>query len=447
MEVAAVADVAEIPTMQERASADANSDGMVDDAERSAYAVRTCAELARDFEVSAGGKRLHWTVTGPAFTYTPGAGGLPTSRLTCTLTAPARLGTAAGVTVTNRWRADRVGWRELTAVGDGVRLIDSPLPSSSVSDRLRSYPADLLSSALDVRTAALRVEPAGPGAHAGGGSAGSARAATGGDPLTRWLGAADRRLQSLVAGRHLTPVVGILAIGVAVLLGAGHAALPGHGKTVLAAYLAGRQGRVRDAFVVGATVTLTHTGAVLVIGLLLSTSSALAGDRLLGYLSLASGVLVTAVGVGMLVTALRRRGDSHSHSHSHDHHDHSHNHSPDHSDRGRKLGLAGIGLAGGLVPSPSALVVLLGAVGLGRVGFGVLIVLGYGLGMAAALTGAGLLLLFVQRRMTSTAGWPRLVRRLSPLAARVPVAASTLTAVLVVLVGMGLAVHAAAGVL
>ncbi|MGC9670773.1 hypothetical protein ACNTMW_30025 [Planosporangium sp. 12N6] len=490
VEVTAIVDIAEIPTMQERAGVDTDHDGTVGDAERSAYAAATCAELAREFEVRAGRERLAWTVRAPALEYAPGSGGLPTSRLTCGLSAPARLASATTVTVTNRWRADRVGWREMTAVGDGVRLIDSPLPATSVSDQLRSYPTDLLSSSPDVRSARLRTEPAAGGSAVGGsagrGDTGAGRAAGGpgataaGDPVSRWLAGADRRLEHLAAGRDLTPVVGVLAVLVAILLGAGHAALPGHGKTVLAAYLAGRQGRIRDAVSVGAMVTLTHTGAVLVIGLLLSTSSALAGDRLLGYLGLASGILVTAVGLGMLVGGLRRgagqpHGHSHSHSHSHSHghshsdphghpdahghpdphghpdqHGHSHPHGHDHPPRaGRpsRLGLAGIGLAGGLVPSPSALVVLLGAVGLGRAGFGVLLVLGYGLGMAAALTGAGLLLVVVQRRVTAAAGWARLARRLSPLAARVPAAASTLTAALVMLVGVGLSVRAAAGVL
>ncbi|NJC70787.1 High-affinity nickel-transporter [Planosporangium thailandense] len=471
MEVTAVVDTAEIPTLQERADVDANHDGQADEAERAAYAAKTCRELAGGFEVQAAGKRLEWTVTGPAFEYAPGAGGLQTSRLTCTLTGPAKLGAGAGVTVTNRWRTDRVGWREMTAVGDGVRLVDSPLPARSVSDQLRSYPADLLSSRLDVRTASLRTQPAGSGADARGSGVRPAAAVAGSDPVTRWMNAADRRLQQVAAGRRITPVVGILAVLAAVLLGAGHAALPGHGKTVMAAYLAGERGRVRDAMVVGATVTLTHTGAVLVIGALLSASSALAGDRLLGYLGLASGILVTAVGVGMLVGALRRRGghghSHHGHSHSHHGHGHSHSHG-DHSPHGHphshgdhshhdhdhggstrvgKLGLAGIGLAGGLVPSPSALVVLLGAIGLGRAGFGILLVVGYGLGMAAALTGAGLLLLFVSRRVTATARWPRLVRRLSPFLARVPAATSTLTAGLVTIVGLGLALRAAAGVL
>jgi nickel/cobalt exporter len=472
VDVSAVVDAAEIPTLQERPSVDANHDGMVDDAERAAHARAACRELAGAFEARVGRDRLTWTVGALAFAYVAGSTGLQTSRLTCSLTAPARLGSATAVTVTNRFRADRVGWREMTAVGDGVKLVDPPLPGHSVSEELRAYPADLLSSALDVRTATLRTRP-------GAGAAGATGAAVprGGDPVTRWMAGAERHFQQMAGGR-LTPVVAALAVLLAVLLGAGHAALPGHGKTVLAAYLAGKRGRARDAVVVGATVTLTHTGGVLVVGLLLSTSSMFAGDRLMGYLGIASGALVTAVGVGMLVNVRRRRsphshsdapvaelalvgapGAGHSHDHSHDRsHDHSHDHGHSHSHGAgpghhhhhhgtSRWGLAGIGVAGGLVPSPSALVVLLGAIGLGRAGFGVLLVLAYGLGMAGALTGAGLLLVFAQRKVSAAAGWSRLLRRLSPLTARVPAAASTLTAGLVVIVGLGLAVRAAAGIL
>jgi nickel/cobalt exporter len=455
VEVAAVVDAAEIPTMQDRSIVDTDHDGMTDDTERAGYAAATCRELAAGFAARVGHDRLRWTVAAPSFEYLPGTTGLPTSRLTCSLTAPVRLAAPATVWVRNTFRTDRVGWREMTAVGDGVRLVDSPLPNHSVSDELRAYPADLLSSQLDVRSATLRVAPG-----SGGGTAATfARPGAAGDAPTRWLAAADRRFQHLAAGRHLTPIVAILAILAAILLGAGHAALPGHGKTVLAAYLAGKRGRPRDALVVGATVTMTHTGGVLVIGLLLSTSSMLAGDRLLGYLGLVSGLLVTAVGVGMLVGALRRRRHGHQHHHGHGHghdhgHGHGHGHSHDHDhthphthDRPSRLSLAGIGLAGGLVPSPSALVVLLGAIGLGRAGFGVLLVLGYGLGMAGALIGAGLLLVVVQRRVAAAESWSRLAERFAPVTARIPAAAATLTAGLVVIVGLGLAVRAATGVI
>jgi ABC-type nickel/cobalt efflux system permease component RcnA len=263
-------------------------------------------------------------------------------------------------------------------------------------------------------------------------------------------------LRDLVGGRHLTPLVGILAVLLALVLGAAHAALPGHGKTVMAAYLAGKHGRPRDAIAVGATVTLTHTGGVLLLGLLLTLSAGIAGETVLGWLGVVSGGLVAVVGAAMLL-GLRRRGTVHRHHdhghHDHGHHDHHHHHGDHHHDhahdhdddhdherRPSRLGIIGMGIAGGLVPSPSALVILLGAVGLGRTGFGVLLVIGYGLGMAATLTAAGLLLLRLRtaaRRVGATA-------RLSGVAARLSTVAPTATASLVLLVGLGLAGRALA---
>jgi ABC-type nickel/cobalt efflux system permease component RcnA len=424
VEVAAVVDVAEIPTLQEKSGVDTDRDGTVSDPERTAYAATACREVAGSLDGHAGRNPLRWTVTRSDFGYAPGAGGLSTSRLACSLTAPAGLTAPTTVTVNNRYRTDRVGWREMTATGDGVRLVDPALPSRSVSDELRKYPADLLSSALDVRSASLQVEP--------GSAAGSPSyaAPSRGNVVTRWTAAAEHHFQ-VVAGGRITPVVALLAVLLAVLLGAGHAALPGHGKTVIAVSLAGRQRRLRDVFMIGGVVTLSHTGGVLVVGLLLSTSTAFAGERVLGYLGIASGLIITGVGVGMLISS-RRRHHHHHHHHSHDHpHDHPHGHG-----NGR-WSLAGVGLAGGLVPSPSALVVLLGAIGLGRVWFGVLLVLAYGLGMAGTLTGAGLLLLSVQRRL---AGRTNVFSRLG---ARLRTTAPTATAALVVIVGLGLALRAA----
>jgi nickel/cobalt transporter (NicO) family protein len=434
VEVAAVVDVAEIPTLQEKSSVDTDRDGTVTDPERSAYAGTACREVARSLDGHAGREPLRWTVARSDFGYAPGAGGLSTSRLTCSLTAPAGLTARTTVTIDNRYRTDRVGWREMTATGDGVRLVDPALPSRSVSDELRAYPADLLSSALDVRSASLKVEPgsAGPASSAAGSAS---PAPSRGNVLTRWTAAAEHHFQ-VVAGGRITPVVALLAVLLAVLLGAGHAALPGHGKTVIAVSLAGRQRRLRDVFMIGGVVTLSHTGGVLVVGLLLSTSTAFAGERVLGYLGIASGLLVTCVGVGMLISSRRRHHRHHSHHHSHDHsHDHPHDHPYRHG--AGRWSLAGVGLAGGLVPSPSALVVLLGAIGLGRVWFGVLLVVAYGLGMAGTLTGAGLLLLSVQRRL---AGRTNVFSRLG---ARLRTTAPTATAALVVIVGLGLALRAA----
>ncbi|MEH1130466.1 hypothetical protein [Micromonospora sp. CPCC 206061] len=401
VEVTAVVDFAEVPTLQQKEPP-------------------ACAPLASSIVLTVDGQRLAWTVGTSGFAYAGGAAGLRTSRLTCALSASAQLGRDVEVTVANSYAADRVGWREMTAVGEGVRLVDSPLPTTSVSDELRTYPADPLASAPDVRSATLKVVP-------GDGTAESGAAAERPDDglLARWAAALERRFQELAGGPRLTPAVGLLAVLLALVLGAGHAALPGHGKTVLAAYAAAERRRIRDALTVGATVTLTHTGGVLIVGLLLSTSSALAGERLLGYLGIVSGAVVVAVGAGMIVGARRHRHHHHGHGHHHHHHG--------------RLGLAGIGIAGGLVPSPSAIVVLLAAIGLGRTWFGVLLVLAYGIGMAGTLTAAGIALVALHRRLGRMPTPPRLTRRLSR-------AAPAGTAALVMVVGVGVAARAAAGV-
>jgi ABC-type nickel/cobalt efflux system permease component RcnA len=429
VEVAAVVDLAELPTLQERAAVAAEG--------AAGYNARVCDALADGVTVHVDGRRLVWTVRPTGFAYRPGSAGLHTTRLTCALHAAADLAATSTLDVTNGYRADRIGWRELTARGHGVHPVDPSIPARSPSDALRSYPADLLGSPLDQRSARLRVEP-GDGPVALGPKTHLNR----GDPVSRWIASADRSLERLV-GDRLTPLIGMLGVVLALALGAGHAALPGHGKTVMAAYLAGRHGRPRDALVVGATVTLTHTGGVLVLGLMLTTAAGLAGEIVLSWLGVASGVLVAAVGVAMLASSLRRRApghhhghDHHHHGHDHDHrgHDHAHHRHPHPAGPGRRLGLVGMGVAGGLVPSPSALVVLLGAIGLGHTWFGVLLVAAYGVGMAGTLTLAGLLLIRLRNRFPARPG--RMLARLTRL---VP----TGSAVLVLCVGLGLAGRAA----
>jgi nickel/cobalt transporter (NicO) family protein len=437
--VTATVDLAELPTLQERSAVDANGDGTVSSAESAAYNSRICNAMARQVALRVDGNRVRWSVGPAGFTYRPGSAGLHTSRISCALAARARLTRRSVVEVVDGYHADRVGWREITAVGHGVHILHSPVPARSVSNSLRSYPTDLLGSPLNQRSARLQVEPG--DAHGPGATVHLNR----GDPVSRFVAVADRKLEGLVGGR-LTPLVGALAVLLALALGAAHAALPGHGKTVMAAYIAGRRGRPREALTVGAIVTLTHTGGVLVLGLLLTATASLAGEVVLSWLGVASGSLVAAVGVAMLVSALRRRASVHdhgggpAHDHDRDHHhdhDHHHGHSHPHSSRpARRLSLVGMGIAGGLVPSPSALIVLLGAVGLGRTAFGVLLVVAYGVGMAATLTAAGLVLVRVRDRWTSR---PR--QTLARLAALAP----TGTAALVLCVGLGLVGRAAHG--
>ncbi|MFI5618651.1 nickel transporter [Streptomyces sp. NPDC051567] len=518
VEATVIVDRAEIATVQERPRVDTDHDGETTPAERRAYARTACEDLAGRLHVDTGGKPLRWRPSSAALGHEPGEAGLSTSRLTCAWTAPADLSRAAAVDLSTAYDTRRIGWREITVRGRGLRITGTALPAVSPTGELRRYPQDPSARPLDQHSASLRTEPGtgtGDGDGGAGGSAepGALAAGSAALPAAGWvrqrLDEVAALFDSLVGARELTVPVGMLALLLALVLGASHAVLPGHGKTLMAASLAGRRGTRRDALTVGATVTLTHTAGVLVLGLALPAATHLAGESVLTWLGAASGVLVTGIGLRLLTLALRGR-PSHGHHHHHDgthghehhHHGHGHGHRHDHDDphehphphtpsvpapvpvpahphptagagavatldrpettahaaapataapapvipsprRAGRGGLIGMGVAGGLVPSPSALVVLLGAVALGRTAFGVLLVLAYGLGMAATLTLAGLLLVRLRSHLGARP-WTRAVRALPALRglARTGPAA---TALLVVLVGLGLTARAVLG--
>jgi nickel/cobalt transporter (NicO) family protein len=468
-----VLDLAEIPAFQARQAIDGDRDGKVGDAEAAAWRDRECPRLAGGLRATVDGRPLALRVTAATIAFPAGVGGLRTLRLECALAAP--LPAAAGrhdLAFSDGNQAGRVGWREITATGDGATLDAADVPARSASGRLTAYPEDQLRSPLDQRTATVRFRPGGPRAAATGEPGATAAAGT-----RRGVDRATAAFTALVAERRLSPGFGLLAVALAVLLGALHALAPGHGKTVMAAYLVGLRGSLRQAATIGATVTVTHTAGVLLLGLVLSASRAVASERVYPWLGVASGLLLAGVGVTLAARALTGHRHPHAHGPAHPHphgaghpHPHGlahppgagghgvgagghgvgaggeghraegHTHGPG-GWRGRPLGrrgLVALGLAGGLVPSPSAVVVLLGGIALGHAWFGILLVLAYGTGMAATLTGVGLLLARVRgrvdRRLAGPAG--SLLARAGRL---LPVA----TASVIVVVGLALAAQGA----
>ncbi|MFJ8761700.1 nickel transporter [Streptomyces cyaneofuscatus] len=494
-----IVDRAEIAALQERPVVDSDHDDTVSDSESRAYAEEACSGLRKQLHLSLGGKRADWKQSSATLVYENGEAGLKTSRLTCELTTRADLTEPTGIRAETDYDTTRIGWHEMTATGQGVRITRTDVPATSATRELRQYPQDPLASPLDQRTASLRSEP--------GQGAGAVPAVVaelpGAGVISGVLAKVTGAFDSLVGAREITLPVGLLALFLALVLGASHAAMPGHGKTIMAAYLAGRRGTRRDALTVGATVTLTHTAGVLVLGLALPVSTHLAGETVLMWLGAASGLLVTAIGLWLLLGAVRGRpqhnhhhhGPNHSHSHVDHHHNHGHHHDHDHGGgsphhhgpvtpasahdsgpagelqatpavatlalpdhehhpadtstaprnarRTSRSGLIGMGIAGGLVPSPSALVVLLGAVALGRTAFGVLLVIGYGLGMATTLTLAGLLLVRLRERIESH-DRARTLRH-HPLLRKLARTGPVITSLLVVAVGLGLTLRAATG--
>jgi ABC-type nickel/cobalt efflux system permease component RcnA len=474
-----VVDLAEIPAFQARKAIDADGDGRVGGAEAGGWRDRECPRLADGLRATVDGQPVPLAVTGSALTFPEGVGGLETLRLECALAGPLPAGSSSGRSLgyADANQEGRVGWREITAVGDRATLDAADVPAVSASARLTRYPEDQLASPLDQRAATVRFHPGGPPAPRATGPALSAAnpAASAADaagehptsrceaprrgsvadpemgcsglstpparPLSRGgVDQATAAFTALVGERSRAPGFVGVALLLAVALGAAHALAPGHGKTVMAAYLVGLRGTLRQAATIGATVTMTHTAGVLLLGLVLSTTRAVASERVYPWLGLGSGLLLSAVGLGLLV---RARPGRHPHPHPHPHrHPHPHDHAGHHHHHDRPLGrrgLVALGLAGGLVPSPSAVVVLLGGIALGRAWLGVALVLAYGVGMAATLTGVGLLLAHLRTRMDRRLHLPA-----GSLPARLGRLLPAVTASVIVLVGLGLAVQGAA---
>ena len=368
-------DLAEIPTYQ-----------LGSELRRPGYA----ATLAQDLVLTLDGRRAPLRVVERRVLTRPGAGGLTTLRLDVVYRA-LREGTA--LEFRDRSFAGRIGWREVTvSARDGGRVVVSNVPATSASDALRRYPSDLLRSPLDVSSASAEV--------ALGSSGATAPTIDAVDP-----GHGDGGFEALIEEGDLSLGVVLLSLLVAAFWGAAHALTPGHGKAMVAAYLVGTKGTPRDAFMLGGTVTIAHTAGVFALGFVtLGLSAFIVPEQLYPWLTLVSGLLVVLVGAGVLRQRLRAR--SHDHDHGHHHHDHGHRHGDrghghdhdhHHDDALTSKGILGVGIAAGLLPCPSALVVLLSAIALHRIGLGVALIVAFSVGLAATITAIGLVAVFAQR--------------------------------------------------
>jgi ABC-type nickel/cobalt efflux system permease component RcnA len=308
-----------------------------------------------------------------------------------------------------------------------------------VSGELLAYPQDELTSPLDVRTATATVR-AGAGAPLPEASAAHDRA-TGGNPDSTLGGFAD-----LIAKDRLTFPIVALALLAAMAFGALHAMSPGHGKTIVAAYLVGSRGTWRHALLLGAVVTATHTSTVYLMGLVaLYLSQYVLPEALYPLLGVASGGLILLMGLTLLVSRTRASGvtaaiggwmaaafgrprlsavpagergamalqthaqvahDKHDQDHgAYDHYasdgehshgfgEHTHRIPGQHGEPVTVRNLVGLGVFGGMIPCPTAIVVMLSAIALHRVAFGLLLIVAFSLGLALVLTGIGFALVF-----------------------------------------------------
>lgn len=449
-----VVDLAEIPAFQERIRLDTNGDGDVDDAEREAARAALCDTLAAGLDLRADGVAMPLSLDAAGLSFPAGAGGVPTMRTVCeyTATPPAPLAATVVVTFADPSDAERVGWREIVVLGDGVLIGPAPgrpMPAAvDRSDRLTLYPKDLLAKPLAERSVAFTVRDSAPplprfvapDALPVVAASGAPVPSTTEPPPTSAAASPSPESASTGAGvpggiddvpalfrADLTPLMILGSVLLAVALGAGHAVTPGHGKTLMAAWLVGVRGSVRDAIRLGLVVTAAHTTGILVLALLAtSAESLLPPDVVVRTVPVAASIGFAVVGAAMLVGEVRRRRDrpdtGSRRGHGHDHGDGPQPGWPASDGQGPpdRRSLVAIGLAGGIVPSANALVILLGTIVVGRTAFGIVLVIAFGLGMAVVLGGIGALTVLARGRLERIAaptGLARATRNASLVAA------------------------------
>jgi len=374
-----VLDMAEIPTYQA---------GRID---ARAYARR----IAANARLQVDGHQVRLVPLGTALAHPRGAAGLHTTRLEVILAGPTLSGKASIAYRDENYR-DRIGWSEIV-VGSNTR---------SISDELRAYPKDMLQSPLDVTSVNTTLTPTR--------GADVPPALSSGKTLEAPDRVADSGFSSLIVRRHLSALVILASLAAAFFWGMAHALSPGHGKTIVAAYLIGRRGTPWHAAALGGIVTATHTIGVFALGLVtLALSQFIVPETLYPWLNLVSGVMVVAIGIMVFRSRLRhRRG----HAHGHDHHHH------EHEQLGRGSLLA-VGVSGGLLPCPSALVVLLAAISLHRVAFGMILIVAFSAGLALSITGIGLVAVLAKQLFRRASFDGRLIRLLPAASALVILAA------------------------
>jgi ABC-type nickel/cobalt efflux system permease component RcnA len=376
-----VLDQAEIPTFQERGLPPAQ------------VLARKRAEVARGVTLTVGGRAVPLRMApGGRISFPMGAGGLHTTRVELLLGA--NVAARGAVVVRDATFPGRVGWKAVLAAPGRGTAVRSDVTSDDPTQRLRRYPTALLSSPADRRVANLSVSP-------GAGTVTAPRGEGTGQATTRDRGAGDRFgsvFERAAAGQGVLVLLLLAAFG----WGAVHALSPGHGKAMVAAYLVGTRGRARHAAALGLTVTVTHTIGVFALGVVaLALSAYVLPEQLYPWLNLVSGLLVLGVGASVVRSRVRH-ARAHAHGHHHHHH-HGHDHDHDHGDL-RPRNLLAMGASAGLIPCPSALVVLLGAVAQHQIGLGLVLIVAFSAGLAATLTTLGLLVVAAGRASKRLSG-------------------------------------------
>ncbi|MBN9389335.1 MAG: sulfite exporter TauE/SafE family protein [Chloroflexi bacterium] len=325
-----VLDMAEIPTFQEKDLIDQNKDGQLSQDEQTQYGDAKTKQLLSNLKLAINGAPVEMKTVSNNISFIAGQGGLQTLRLTAHFQTAALSSDATSLSYSDSNYADRIGWREIVLRNaTGVAVTGASVPDKDQTNELRVYPEDMLASPLQVTSAqaSFKLDP-------------SVVVNRNDYPQDAEIVKTQDPLANLINGELTLPVI-LFALLASVVLGMFHALSPGHGKTVVAAYLVGSRGTAKHAVFLGLTVTITHTIGVFVLGLItLFASQYILPEKLYPWLGLLSGLLVVGMGLSLFRSRLlsaRGKGNNtvleaaHGHAdHSHSHAGHTHSHDHDH---------------------------------------------------------------------------------------------------------------------
>jgi ABC-type nickel/cobalt efflux system permease component RcnA len=480
IEIYYIIDMAEIPTFQE-----IQQDKIVTrvgDPSLTPYLRRQSESLKNGLTVVIDGAQMQLETLSRQAIFPPGAGGLPTMKLGFIYEArlPRSVGSAPQ---TLHYRdgnfPDRAGWKEIVALSQpGCALVNSSVPSADRSLELSNYPTDMLHSPPQSLSADLTFKAAPPSSERVNSQYKSAAkgwlVVPGAVPIASTLRLAANRqttprsaFTDLIKSNRMDLTFLVMAALIAAVLGGFHALEPGHGKTLVAAYLVGSHGTARQAVLLGTVVTASHTVSVYLLGIItLYASQWILPEQLYPWLGIGSGLLVAGLGFTLFIRrylatestaqVLHAHGDGKLHLHERNHENsvgsvhrhtwwgghvnHTHPHKdihtdmPDHDDGHLNLprhavaessdeirtislkSLLALGITGGIVPCPAALVVLLGALAFHRIAFGLFLIVAFSAGLAAVLIGFGLAMVYAGRFMSRFGAGGPLTERWLPLA-------------------------------
>jgi nickel/cobalt transporter (NicO) family protein len=431
IEIRYLIDMAEIPTFQEIRQFGITPPA--DDPAGSRYLDRQDQLLKEGISLESDGQSVRLDTISRQLAFAGGAGGLPTMKIGFVFRG--KLDTTASahkLSYIDDNFPGRAGWKEIVVLGDGVTILDSSASGTDRSQELNNYSSDVLNSPPQQLSALVGYrtslsEPASPRQHRSSAAITSSHLSHSQfSPATSAVAPRPRasqaqntprsRFTELISTRSkLSFWVLFSAALIAAGLGALHALEPGHGKTIVAAYLVGSRGTARHAVLLGIVVTAAHTAGVYLLGALtLYASRYIVPEQLYPWLGAISGLSVTVLGI--LIFLRHRTGAAGEHSHAAGE-QHSHwflslfkqaapNQAaptePKTIERALSFReLCMLGITGGIVPCPAALVVLLSAFSLHRIGFGLFLITAFSFGLAAVLVIVGLTMVYAKRAVSS----------------------------------------------